>query len=88
MGPDSVAMWAKAICDAPWPTTRDIVVDSTASQPCSVLNSSVASTEVASVEPRLSIRAVMRNCSFGRGIEGSVRIASFTEYQVDSLRSG
>ena len=50
-------------------------MDDTNSQPRLLRISSVASTLVASLEPRLSTLAVMRNCSKGRGIAGSVLTA-------------
>ena len=74
-GPDSFSLWANDICEAPCPTTSDIAVDETSSQPFSVMISSIASTPVASLEPRLSTLAVMRNCSSGCGMVGSVRTA-------------
>ena len=68
-------MWANATWLAPWPTTREIVVDESSIQPSSFFNQSVALTPVASLEPKLSILPVIRNCSLGLGIDGSVLTA-------------
>ena len=74
-GPVELSKWANEMWDAPCPITRGTGVEEIDSQPISFLISRVASSSVASLDPRLSTLAVIRNCSFGLGTGGSVLIA-------------
>ncbi len=75
IGPELLTQWANDTCEAPCPTTNDITVEETDSHPREFLISRVASTLVASLDPRLSTLAVTRNCSEGLGMDGSVLTA-------------
>ena len=74
-GPVELSTCANEIWDAPWPITRGTGEEEIVSHPTSFLISKVASRFVASLDPRLSTLAVMRNCSLGLGTGGSVLTA-------------
>ena len=75
IGPVEFSMRANEICDEPCPITRLTGDEETVSQPMEFLISKVASISLASLEPKLSTLAVIKNCSLGLGTGGSVLTA-------------